>query len=95
MSGRDISYTIEPSRNKWEEDKVEVIEHGVYPEHSVLAGQARRAYRGTFDTVKDALSEFPDAEVLEHNTLATASVPQVAPDWFDPADAGERWEEEC
>lgn len=35
---------------------------GVYPDHSVLAGQPCKSYQDSFESVEDALKEYPEAE---------------------------------
>ncbi len=84
--------TIEPDG-----DDFVVYGHGEYEETSVLAGQYRRGFLGLYPTVEDALTAYPEAEVLEHSTQCGAcapDVPDVPWDGFDPMDAGEAWEEE-
>ena len=75
---------------------VAVYRHDVYPDSSVLAGQDRRAFVEMFETVEDAL-------VVGHSTrrhsagdsLADLSgLPSEPPSWFDPAAAGERWDDD-
>ena len=84
--------TIEPS----EYSDFAVYGHGTYERSSVLAGQPKRSYLESFDTVVDAQKEYPNAEVLEHSTKidGMAMMPVCAPDWFDPMDAGECWHED-
>jgi hypothetical protein len=83
-------FTVEPS----DHDGFWVVRHDEWPASSVLAGQDRRSLLQHFDTIEEALDEFPEAEALEHSTKnAFAEVlPDVAPDWFDPLDAGESWD---
>ena len=87
-------YTIEPDdtgEGFW------VVEHGVYPESSVLAGQDRRALLAHYDTVKQAKQSYPQANVLEwstRNTWTRTDLPIHPPKWFDPFDAGEVWSED-
>ena len=89
--------TIEPSYSgkDWT-----VYGHGVYPDHSVLAGQPQRVFLDRFDTLDEAREEWPFADwVLVHSrpyhygqSLAEMSgLPEWPPDWFDPADCGETW----
>jgi len=92
---RDL--TIEPHRDG---DFV-VWEHGEYPAGSVLEGQTRRSWVEHFPTVEAALKSYPSATVMEHETGGPFAriyddnpTPQVAPDWFDPLDAGEVWHED-
>ena len=78
-----------------------VWEHGEYPRGSVLEGQTRRAWVEHFPTVEAALEKYPTADVMEHQTgdpfariYDDDPMPHVAPDWFDPLDAGEVWHED-
>ena len=41
-----------------------VYEHGVYPRHSVLAGQPSRKWLGEYDSLAEAQAAHPDAEVI-------------------------------
>lgn len=83
---RDL--TIEPGMD----GRYDVYEHGTYPRHSVLAGQARRSFVDTFDTLEDAQRRFPKAQVLEHSSRPFEQpMSDCPPSWFDPADAGEEW----
>jgi len=82
--------------------------HSTYPAHSVLAGQTQRAFLGG-GSREELITQFPNAEVLEHTTLPFSEadfcdeqrsdsladysgLPSTPPSWFDPADAGERWD---
>lgn len=77
-----------------------VYGHGVYPEHSVLAGQPSRAHLDMFETLEDARREWPFAEVVSYSTKVRhgdtleelSGLPECPPDWFDPTAAGERWD---
>jgi hypothetical protein len=40
-----------------------VYGYGVYPRSSVLAGQTRRVFLGSFATLEEAQAEYPDAEL--------------------------------
>jgi hypothetical protein len=77
--------------------------HGVYPSSSVLAGQPQRVFLAG-GSREELLAQFPNADVLEHSTrpwrddaasLADLSgLPSEPPGWFDPANAGERWDDD-
>jgi hypothetical protein len=81
-----------------------VYGHGTYPRHSVLAGQASRTHLDMGDTLEALKAAWPQAEVLDHSTkpfrmgnesLAELSgLPSTPPSWFDPRDAGERWDDD-
>ncbi len=45
-----------------------VYEHGVYPRHSVLAGQPSRRWLDHFDTLEAAKAAYPDAELIAGST---------------------------
>ena len=68
-----------------------VYKYDVWSNHSVLAGQERRTYLKEFDSLEEAKAEFPDAEVIDHSCFKPLVMSSVAPDWFDPLDAGEEW----
>ena len=40
-----------------------VYEFGTYPRSSVLAGQAMKSYRDSFDTLEEAQAAYPQANV--------------------------------
>lgn len=96
--GHFISHwTIEP-----EKDGFQCWYHGEYAEWSVLGGQYMRGRSGpTHKTIEEAQQWVEDnrfgeepVEVLEHSTRVDFRMPDTAPEWFDPADAGEVWSEE-
>lgn len=68
-----------------------VYKYDVWPGHSVLAGQERRTYIKEFHSLEEAKAEFPDAEVVDHSCFKPMAMSSLAPDWFDPLDAGEEW----
>jgi len=91
---RDL--TIEPTYGGYM-----VVEHDTYPESSVLGGEPRRTRLGYYPTIEIAKEEYPTADVMEHQTgdpfariYDDNPMPHVAPDWFDPLDAGEVWHED-
>jgi len=67
---------------------------GEYPRTSVLAGQFRESRLESFDTLKEAEQKHPDVEFREGRSGHVAIVPDIAPAWFSPYDAGEHWDEE-
>lgn len=76
-------------------DTIWVCQHGVYERSSVLAGQDYRQLVKPFDTVEEAKAEFPEAKVdLEGYDPLPFELSSVAPDWFDEANAGERWNDD-
>ena len=66
--------------------------HGVYPRHSVNFGMTRIVFLDSFETYEEAVAAYPDA-VNGHKLLdpPTHYTSDIAPSWFDPADAGEEW----
>jgi hypothetical protein len=75
----------------------DLIGMGEYPD-GVLEGQWRRGVLKSYDTLEEAVTDNPDVEVdKEYSSKIPSSwlpVSNVAPSWFDPADAGERWDED-
>ena len=87
---RDL--TIEPTPT---ETGVWVVEHSEYGANCVNAGQYRRQMLDHFDTVAEALKEYPGAQPLNHSTkVFRPAMPDTPPQGFDPLDAGETWNEE-
>ena len=83
--------TIEPAQYG---TGVTVYEWGWYGKSSVLAGQQKKQYIDEFPTAEDAHLHYPTAEVCEGRGIIHNSLPRCAPDWFDPAAAGERWDDD-
>lgn len=81
-----------------------VYEHGVYERRSMLHGQPRRCYLDEYKTVEEAKQAHPNADVIEGTSrpyqppvqsLADLSgLPKCPPSDFDPADAGEHWDDD-
>lgn len=96
----DNRYTIEPQNQAaaaatgvppgfW------VIEHGEYPQGSVLEGEYRRTRLRFYETLEDAQRDYPQAEVLDFPGFdIRPDLPHVAPSWFDPTIAGETWDDD-
>ena len=84
-------YTIEPAPDG---NGYIVWGHGEYESTSVLAGAPLRQLVESFPTLEEAQAEWPGAEVLDHSTRVPYTLPPSPPDWFDPADAGEQWDED-
>lgn len=91
---QDFTYTIDPDPTGgfW------IHAHGKYPESSVLAGQYQRVKCHWYETTEEAQAEYPQATVNDSPALPlewiAPSVPSCPPEGFDPADAGERWDED-
>lgn len=86
---RTIEETIEQAHGH-----IWYCHRGVYPESSVLAGQDYRQLVQPYETVEEAKSAHPGARVDLEGVRPETYIPRTAPDWFDPADAGEVWNEE-
>ena len=86
-----VDFTIEPSDDG---TGAVVWRHGTYPSSSVLAGAEFRQYTEPYPTVAEAQAAYPEAKILEHSTRVPFTIPPSPPAWFDPADAGERWDED-
>jgi len=79
---------------------VAVYCHGVYGPESILEGQSRRVFVAHFDSAEKALEAYPGADVLNHSTKIwrgdsleeISGLSASTPGWFDPRDAGERWD---
>ena len=85
---------VEPRNNTRTDPVYKVIEHSVYERGSVLEGLPKRTFVDSFLSIEAATAAHPTAEVLDHSTKPTLSaLGQVAPAWFDPSYAGERWGE--
>jgi len=101
-------YTIDPdvyseAVGNTQPDGFWLHKHDVYPQSSVLAGQASRSKLQHFDTVEAAQTyckenDIAPVQVNEQPGLPIewirAEVPQHPPAWFDPGYAGERWDDE-
>ena len=86
------SYTIER-----EGADFVVFGHGEHPEESVLCGQPARNRLAYCKTLEEAQELYPQATVPEYSTRIPSGwlpMSDVAPSWFDPTYAGERWDED-
>lgn len=68
--------------------------HGEYPESSVLAGQDRHRRIEAFDSMAEARKAHRDVEAGPGPLAFPENLSELAPRWFDPADAGEAWGED-
>ena len=76
-------------------DEYGVYEYGEYEPWSVLAGQEKRSFLDSFPTLKAAQAAYPDAQWSgEGSGYREITIPHDPPDWFDPDDAGEVWDDE-
>jgi hypothetical protein len=81
--------TIEPSKSF----NYAVYRHSIY-ESGMLEGEPRREFLDGFDTLEEAQEKYPEAELVHGSTYVDYVIPHVAPPDFDPADAGERWDDD-
>lgn len=73
--------TIELGRGAtYSDERFTVYEHGVYPCHSVLAGQPSRTYVDSFKTLSEAIKAYPTATVIEGTTYAPPSLSHLSDD---------------
>ncbi len=78
-------FTIEPIEGLYA-----VISHSTYPDYSILARLERRSIIRWFETVEDAQTEYPFAELTNHSIAQP--IPDLPPLDFNEIDAGERWD---
>lgn len=71
-----------------------LCQRGVYDRSSVLAGQDFRQLCKPYDSLEEAKADNPGVTVDLDGCRPETFIPQNAPDWFDPADAGECWDED-
>lgn len=74
-------------------DEYGVYRYDVYPDSSVLAGQERRTFLDSFPTLAEAKAAYPGARESGCG-YRNIEIPRTPPAWFDPANAGESWEDE-
>lgn len=71
-----------------------VYRYDEFPRYSVLAGQQRRTFLASFSTLSEAQHAYPQAEWSGDGTgYREITIPREAPEWFDPANAGETWDD--
>jgi hypothetical protein len=83
--------SVEPMFSYGRQEGFAVYHHFYYEESSVNYPGHGRSGDGVYETIEAAMSEHPKAEVTDHCTKPDDSMPDNAPDWFDPMDAGEEW----
>jgi hypothetical protein len=96
MSTQDQDLYIEPSAGATysHDGEFAVYAYGTYPDSSVLAGQERRSYvDGGFTSEAEAKAAYPDAIIAGGSGYREIPVPHTPPPWFDPANAGETWDD--
>ena len=90
------SFTLEPELDHTgrANGDTAVYGHGVYERSSVLAGRPRRTLIDSFSTIEEARAAYPYAEETgcTKNFMDSGDPGPLAPSWFDPTAAGERWD---
>jgi hypothetical protein len=73
-----------------------VYRYGTYERSSVLAGQQKRSFVDSFETLAEARENYPQArwDGEGGSQAVPVFIPEQPPEWFDPADAGEHWSED-
>lgn len=93
---RNFDYlTIEPSVHR--DGEFAVYGHDTYPRSSVLAGRHRRTFLDSFESPEAAAEAYPEADAIEWSSRAPDHDDPLGPNpasWFDPAAAGERWDDD-
>lgn len=73
--------TIEFGRGStYSNNRYTVYEHSTYPRSSVLAGQHKRSWIDDFDTLEEAKSAYPSAEVCCGTTFSEPSLHHLPDD---------------
>ena len=88
MPKKTVTLTIENVHDSWW-----LCQRGTYEESSVLAGQKFRQLVTHYDDLETAKRDNPGVEIVDW-FAPQVFIPQTAPSWFDPLDAGEVWSEE-
>jgi hypothetical protein len=97
MSERKRDLRIEPSAGETyrHEGEFSVYSYGVYPRGSVLEGQEKRTcVQPGFTSEAEAKLAYPEATIEGGSGYRTIVIPHTPPSWFDPAAAGEAWDDE-
>ena len=104
-----MNYGVKETKKKYQVDElclipesdgsVELWGYGEYGPTSVLAGQFRRVFIDSWESMDEAKAAFTETDLGRISTGEApinipAEVPHTAPEWFDPADAGEVWGED-
>lgn len=79
---RKPNLTIELGRGAtYSNNRFTVYAHDTYPRNSVLAGQARRRFIDSFDTLEAAQAAHPSAKVLPGTTYAPPNLSHLSGDY--------------
>lgn len=57
-----------------------VYEYGVYPRHSVLAGQQQRVFLDSYDTLEEAQRAYPNAQIASDTGYTPPSLEHLPDD---------------
>lgn len=87
------TFIVDETTIEFVHDNYWLCQRGYYSEESVLAGQRGRQLVKPYDTLEEALQDNPDTKESDSYYMAPM-VPINPPSWFDPMDAGERWDED-
>jgi hypothetical protein len=87
-----VSYlAIEPDKYG---EGYNVYEFGEYPKSSVNYGMERKSFKDAFSSVEEAKAAYPGAEYSGYVHNVASDPGPNAPGWFDPAAAGEYWDDD-
>lgn len=91
-------YKLHVEGQEGDQGRYVVKGYGDHEKHSVCYGQTRIVFLDAFSTEAEAREKYGPlldagygSKLLDQDLTR---MPDVAPDWFDPADAGEVWSEE-
>ena len=92
-----VDQTIEKENRPYTDGEISfvVYEHGIYEDSSVLAGQDKRSFKDSFDSLEEAQEAFPEAHLIEGTTkqninAMTSHLPDCTPGSYgDPDEAAE------
>ena len=91
-----IELKIEPSMP--DHEPYSVYSWGVHEAHSVLAGQPRKVWEDSFDTVEQAKAAFPTAEMSHALLEPVADIGPAPANYYSGDggfyDAGEYWDDD-
>ena len=82
------------STRSHDDGSVDILEHFYYGPSSVLEGQMGKRFIDVFPSMEAAIKAYPGAEGCTSSIWdPVATAPHCPPPCFDPADAGESWDE--
>ena len=77
---KDIRIEYPSAGMTYNRDAYGVYEYGEYPRSSVLAGQERRVYLDSFETLEEARAKYPTAEVCDFSGYRPPSLDHLPND---------------